>query len=300
MPAPKFTNELACKFLDLIANDNADIAEAARACGFGAKLAFAWVNKAMKAKAAGDETSIYRVKNWLRVPEDTEDQWMHFSDALAAARKMNVLSIESIQRRLISGRERPVLDKSGNQVWLVDAALIAQWNGDREAALAAGVFDPFYQHDPITSERLPMKVIDDPPAAFRVAALKALMPAIWNVPEHRVTETTVTTVSATANEAIKQIEHVRPAQKIREQTPMVEEMERLLHELRQKGPKNPVPQGAPPQKFTPNDGHQRDDQNNKPPDPPNPRAYRLPDPQPPAPNRGGRHPAPPPGGMKIV
>jgi hypothetical protein len=119
--------------------ERATLAGAMRVVGLSAGAGHNWNarSRADKAKGLGSKSDLW-VK-WRGMEG-------YFHDAARMARREQLEETEALIRA--EAHAGTLMWSNGNPVWMQDAKLIAEWEGDAEAARnIGGITDPFYLHD---------------------------------------------------------------------------------------------------------------------------------------------------------
>ena len=142
------------------------------------KIAWVHIRNARRDREAGIDmmASRYHLENW---PEDGEHHWLDHAARMAdeiAKRDFHMETLAEIRQST-----RPVLE-GGREMYEVDHAAIALYEGDADIARLCGVHDPFYKHDE-NGARIPLRVRDRTSAALTLKALAAVNPEQWDRPQ---------------------------------------------------------------------------------------------------------------------
>lgn len=164
MKAPKPDEATLRKVLDYLVNDPV-LANAMRAVGRTPNLIFTWAKQSREG----------REQFQLRWP-DPEGSLIAFHDGIVVARQMQCAHFESTLRRdVTTGTPRVLRRQDGEVIFEQDYLLMAEWEGDAEAARKIGGHkDPFFAHDQ-DGARVPVIVFDSAPAALRQHAARSLL-----------------------------------------------------------------------------------------------------------------------------
>lgn len=160
----KPTRATQASVLDYLAQ-NPVLADAMRSIGMAPNTVFVWA----KLSRDGDE----RFKLAWPDPNGAEI-WFH--DGIVLARQMQCANFEATLRRdVTNGTPRTLRTPAGDVVYEMDHRLIAEWEGDADAARRlGGMVDPFFLHDQ-HGARVPVIVYDMAPAALRQHAARSLL-----------------------------------------------------------------------------------------------------------------------------
>jgi len=232
----KWSHEKAQAALDHIC-ENGNVSAAARAIGVAVKTLYAWAHLSMADEKNGVTDSKFLLRNWLGT-EETENEYTFYHSAFEQSRRIHALSIEQLSRALLHGQPRTVVEKGVVQyrkdpkLEAIKLQFDANSADDREEfeTLTGRKWGDTYLRGK-DGALIPLVVTDPIPAQFRIAALRSLFPQEWARPEERIETKT-----------IKQtIEHVQKPETHRPQTPLIQDLELKLAQLKSRGPVNPRP-----------------------------------------------------------
>ena len=213
------------KLIDCIAEGHSMKLATAHAYGSKSKIGWTHIRNSKKEKEAGlpfDDCK-FVLRDW---PEAGEDHYL--CDAFAMAQQISKLDFHLETLEEIRKATRPVIE-GGKVQYEVDDAAIAAY-ADAQTARDLGALDDWpYKHD-AAGARIPLRVRDRPPAQLLIAALKAMLPEQWNVPEKSVVEKKVSGFLVVGQQA--------PA---KPETPLIRDLRGKLDALRANGPAHPKP-----------------------------------------------------------
>jgi hypothetical protein len=236
----KPTPETLCKVLDFLANVSPILADAMRAVGYAPGTVFLWAKLANE----GDPRFLIR---W----PDPEGAEINFAAGIVLARSMQCAAFEATLRRDVTqGHPRVLRTPAGEVIYEQDHKLIAQWEGDADAARTiGGIADPFYVHDQ-DGARVPVIVFDPAPAMLRTHLARSVLGPQFNPGtnvsiDNRVSG--VMTISkATAQGSPPPYARQKPEMASPADTPLRQDLLKRLADLRANGgAANPRPTHQP-------------------------------------------------------
>lgn len=215
--------------LDTIAQ-NPVLADAMRAVHRKPNTIFTWLQKSR----AGDDRFLVR---W----PDSDGAEMQFADAVVLAQRAHHFNFESRLRRDVDvGTPRTLRTQGGEPVFELDYKLMAEWEGDADAArVLGGVHDPFYLHDE-NGARCPVIVYDAAPAALRQHVARSLLPG-YNPSDHQIRDTRHSgrVLITGAVGKIAGPSYARPA--VKPMSPLQRDLLGKLETIQRDGPIHPKP-----------------------------------------------------------
>jgi hypothetical protein len=231
------STEALHSFLNHVAS-GASYASAMRAIGSRSENSLLWVW--LRRSSKGDPALLV---SW---PDAENDPPQQFARALGDARRAAILNAESILRADCDGILRPLFGPNGAPVWRVDAKAIAMWRTEDDARLLGGLDDWPYEHD-AEGARIQETVREPAAASLRVhMARSTLAHAGYNPGTHVTSDhhvhgrmMIVNAIGGKASDLAASPDYARPERAA--PTPLRDDLERRLADLRARGPVNPEP-----------------------------------------------------------
>lgn len=230
-PRQKPSKADLCKSLDYLVRDPV-LANAMRCINRRPNTIFLWT----KLSREGDPRFLVR---W----PDPNGAEVRYDQAIIVARQMQCASYEAILRRDVTvGTPRVLRQQNGEPVYEIDHRLVAEFEGDADAARALGVKDPFFLHDQ-RGARIPVVVYDPSPAALRQHVARSVL-AGYNPSDKKEVDTKLsggvmviraTSQGADSGKALPPYARERmeaPAAL----SPLQQDLQRRLADLRSQGP----------------------------------------------------------------
>jgi hypothetical protein len=219
----EFEAKLA-EILDTVSQDPA-MERAMRLAGYSPKMIWLWL------KRSGEGDTKYLVA-W----PDKKARKIQFCDAVVLARRLHKVKMDATIRSACDVGIPEVQMHDGAVLYEKDAALLAEWGDDKEAAeRIGGVIDFPYKHiinEQGKRERIPLVLYRPAPAALRQHVIRSLIPSEFNPPEHRVTSTehSGSVLILNANRPPYAKDYQAPP------SPIKQDLQQRLADLRARGP----------------------------------------------------------------
>jgi hypothetical protein len=175
----KYSPAIACTILDHLAHVDPNLQACARHFKLSHGLFWQWCSASIEDEKAFDRGEIVESKYLLPEWQGRKNIWFH--TAYSHSRELFALMLDSVHKsQMLKGVPRQVFADGGKVAYEIDHKLLADFEGDADAASKLGVHDPFYRHAEDGS-RIPMIVYDPLPASLQQHGLRVALPRLHNI-----------------------------------------------------------------------------------------------------------------------